>query len=198
VVGIIIATNQEASPLLARAGITAGHIQAAPSIYDLRAAWQMVVCVCGMGPANAQVGVDMLLAERDLTAVVNAGIAGAVGESVGVGEIFRISKVCLWPYTQTMYTCREDRWTDLPSAMLATVDRPVFDQVWRCEIACHADIVDMEGAVIAQACRARNMPLYAIKGITDLAGDGDRELMLGNLGKMSGILADRVWREFVR
>lgn len=196
-IGIMIATSEEAAPLLARAGITVGRDGDGPWIYDLRPARQIVISVCGMGPVMARAGVDMLLSRNDVTSVVNAGVAGAVAEGLPVGGVFRISTACLWPATETMYACGEDRWTDLPSAVLATVDTPVFDPVWRGEIARHADLVDMEGAVIAQGCRARHVPMYAIKGVTDLAGKGDRERLLANLGGLSAVLAERVWRELI-
>ncbi|MDP2989005.1 MAG: hypothetical protein Q8O57_00360 [Kiritimatiellota bacterium] len=196
-IGVIIATSREAEPLLARAGVTRGREQDVPLIYDLRPARQMVICVCGMGPDRTRAGVDALLNEYDVKLVVNAGVAGAVVEGKDVGGIFRISEACLWPETKTMYACRGDRWIDLPSAVLATVDRPVFDPVWRGDIARYADVIDMECAVIAQGCQARGVPLYAIKGVTDLAGKNDRERLLANLDRISIVLAELVWREFV-
>lgn len=176
---------------------TRGREQDVPTIYDLRPTRPMVICVCGMGPVRARAGVDVLLNEYDVTAVVNAGVAGAVVEGQAVGGIFRISEAYLWPEMETMYACRGDRWIDLPSAVLATVDRPVFDPVWRGAIARWADIVDMEGAVIAQGCQAKGVPLYAIKGVTDLAGENERERLLANLDRISMVLAELLWRELV-
>lgn len=168
-----------------------------PLIYDLRPARQMVICICGMGPARARAGADTLLNAYDVTSIVNAGVAGAVIAGKDVGGIFRISDAYLWPETKTKYACRVDRWTDLPSAVLATVEQPVFDPVWRGAIARFADIVDMEGAVIAQRCQAKGVPLYAIKGVTDLAGKTGRARLRANLDRISIVLAERVWRELV-
>lgn len=196
-IGIMIATSREAGPLLARAGVAGIREQDVPLIYDLRPARQVVICVSGMGPARARTGVELLLNVYDVSSVVNMGVAGAVVEGRDVGGIFRISKAYLWPDTKTMYACRGDRWTDLPSAVLATVERPVFEPVWRGAIARYADMVDMEGAVIAQGCHAGGVPLYAIKGVTDLAGKNDRERLLANLDRISMVLAELVWRELV-
>lgn len=207
-IGVIIATSAEAAPLLARAGIirpwrdlarrrARGRAQDVPALYDLRPARQAAICVCGMGPAKARAGVDALLNEYAVAAVVNAGVAGALGAGKAVGGIFRISEAWLWPDMETRYACRGDRWTDLPSAVLATVAQPVFDPARRGAIARWADIVDMEGAAIAQGCASRGVPLYALKGVTDLAGKRGRERLMANLDRISMTVAEIVWRELV-
>jgi len=205
VIGIVIATIREAAPLLARAGIMADESPATlrstsrepavPLCYDLRPAHAMALCVSGMGPDRARAGVDLLLKKYAVTSVVNVGVAGALSEKRSVAGIYRVSRACLWPSAETVYACANDRWKKLPPVVLATVDEPVFDPVRRKEIARHADIVDMEGAAIAQRCQARGVPLYAIKGVTDRAGENDREQLLRNLDKVSAVLAESVWKE---
>ena len=77
----------------------------------------------------------------------------------------------------------------VPAVILATVATPVFDPVLRARIARHADIVDMEGAAIAQCCQARGVPLTLLKGVTDQAGAHDRQRLLQNLDAVSITLA---------
>ncbi len=209
-IGIIFATDREAAPFLKRASqnttaldlpggrraVGARHAenyQEFPLFYDLCPAHALVVCICGMGPDRARAGTEALLEKYGVTSVVNVGAAGAVVDCATVGEAFRVATVCLWPAAETMYICRDDRWQNLPHVVLATVAEPVFDSTRKAEIARHADIVDMEGAAIAQQCRAKGIPLYMIKGVTDQAGENDRERLLRNLDTVAEMLADRVW-----
>ncbi|MEI8242596.1 MAG: hypothetical protein WCI17_04960 [bacterium] len=197
-IGLILATGREAAPFLARAGIQQGGQAGeppAPACYDLRPARAMVICICGMGPARARAGAELLLQKYGAAVVVNAGVAGAVSERLGVAAICRVSAACLWPAEKIMHACGVDRWTELPGAVLATVEQPVFDPVRRAAIARHADIVDMEGAAIAQCCQARGVPCYAVKGVTDLAGTNGRQRLLQNLDTVSEALAERTWGE---
>ena len=196
--GVIIATSMEAAPLLAMAGIVGGADGDSPVIHDLGTAAGLTVCVCGMGPERARSGLDMLLDRCRANVVVNVGVAGTVGAGIEVGSVLKITSVCLWPRVETFYACRVDRWPDLPPAILATVDSPVFDPVLRNDIARHADLVDMECAAVAQGCHARGVPLYSIKGVTDQAGGNDRKRLLANLDRVSAALASLVWRELVQ
>jgi adenosylhomocysteine nucleosidase len=197
VTGIVIATAREAAPFLARAGIECAREPESPLICDLRPGRPLMLCICGMGSDRARAGAERLLNSAALTAVVNVGVAGGVGEDVQVGALYRISEIRRWPSPQTRYPCRADRWQDLPPAVVATVDEPVFDPIRRGEIARVADLVDMEGAAIASECQARGVPFYALKGVTDLAGQNDRERLLSNLDRLSAALAEAVWRELV-
>ncbi|MEI6210324.1 MAG: hypothetical protein WCR06_01735 [bacterium] len=194
-IALILATSREAAPLLARAGRTRDERPASrPVFVDLRPAHDLVLYICGMGPEQARVGVTRLLQQHAVTAVVNVGVAGAVADNLALEGMYRITKTCLWPATETLYTSSGDRWPELPAAVLATVAQPVFDPVRRAEIARHAELVDMEGAAIAQCCQARGVPWYAIKGVTDLAGEQDRSRLHRNLDRVSERLADLVWQ----
>jgi adenosylhomocysteine nucleosidase len=201
--GVIFATRREAAPFLARANGAPWHpdekvdrTEAGQPLYeDFRPLHPMVVCICGMGPDRARAGTEQLLQQYAVTAVLNVGVAGALTDGLPVGGLYRVAKACRWPDVEIMFACREDRWTELPRAVLATAEEPVFDPLRRAAMAQHAELVDMEGAVIAQCCQARSVPCYAIKGVTDLAGTNGRQRLLQNLDKISEALAERVWLE---
>ena len=180
---------------LADAGQCSSNVLPSQIFYDLRPAHALAICIGGMGPARARAGAEQLLEKFGVTSMINAGAAGAVADCAVIGELYRVAAACLWPVVVTMYACRGDRWQDLPHVTLATVPEPVFDPVRRAEIERHADIVDMEGAAIAQCCQARGVPLYMIKGITDQAGPNDRARLLANLDAVSALLAERLWKE---
>ena len=194
-IALILATSREAAPLLARAGRTRDeHPAPHPAFVDLRPAHDLVLYICGMGSERARAGAELLLQQHAVAAVVNVGVAGAVADSLAMDGIYRVTKTCLWPATETLYTSSGGWWPDLPAAVLATVAEPVFDPVRRAEIARHAELVDMEGAAIAQCCQARGVPWYAIKGVTDLAGEQDRSRLHRNLDRVSERLAELVWQ----
>ena len=114
---------------------------------------------------------------------------------VPIGAMFRVSAAWQWPETEILFPCCTERWRDLPAAVLATVDSGVFDPDRRAVLAQHAQLVDMEGAVLAQLCQQWRIPFYAVKGVTDRAGSGDRRKLLAHLDAVSEALADTVWRE---
>lgn len=193
-IALIFATDREAKPFLLKAGLGAAGSER-QAIFDMRPGKQIVVCICGMGQKEALENTRRLLGEYPVVSVINAGIAGALIEGIIPGEIFRITSILAWPAISGACPCVSDRWPALRSASLATVVQPVFDPTLRREIAAFADLVDMEGVVIAQACREKNIPFHAVKGVTDLSGEGDRKTLFANLDKVSATIADLLWKE---
>ena len=210
------AVPQEAAGAVARARAGASAATAPVAFFhDLRPTHALVVCICGMGPDRARAGTEQLLEKYAVTSVINAGAAGAVADDLPVGGLFHVSHAILWPDAAPAYACqtsftgarhgaggaapssrptaRKDG-TPLPAVILATVATPVFDPVLRARIARHADIVDMEGAAIAQCCQARGVPLTLLKGVTDQAGAHDRQRLLQNLDAVSITLAAYIWQ----
>lgn len=191
-IALIYSTAREARPLLAKAGLAMDAEPPAPVLLELPA---LVICICGMGPVRARAGMALLLGGAPLTMVINPGAAGALVDTAPVGALYRVTNALFWPETATYYPCGLDRWSELPPAVLATVDTPVFDPERRREMARYAQLVDMEGAVIARCCQQLGILCYAIKGVTDRAGTGDRKHLLANLDAVSQTLADTVWKQ---
>jgi len=193
-IAIVFATDREAAPFLLKAGLDVTG-ERGRTVFDLRPGRQVVICICGMGPKAALENMRRLLDDYPVVSVINAGAAGAVSEGKRPGDVFRITSTLVWPAISGAYQCMSKRWLDLQTASLATVERPVFDPELRREIAVSADLVDMEGAFVAQACREKGIPFDAIKGVTDLAGEGDRQTLYANLDNVSGAIADLIWKE---
>jgi adenosylhomocysteine nucleosidase len=193
--GLIMATPMEAAPLLTRAGLAPVAADAPlPLLIDLRPAREIVLCLCGMGPARAQAGTRLLLARHAITHIINAGVAGALSDELAVAGVYRITRTFRWPAGAPVYEC-EERWPTLPGVVLATSDEPVFDPVLRAAMARHAQVVDMEGAAVAAECRESGIPFAALKGITDRAGTQDRSRLLRNLSAVSAAVAEQLWQE---
>lgn len=187
-----MATPMEAAPLLARAGRAGAPEAPLPLFLDLRPERQAVLCICGMGPEHAHAGTTQLLQRYAVARVINAGVAGALADHLAVASVYRVTRAFRWPDSGTVYDC-QDAWPHLPPVVLATVDEPVFDPVRRAAMAQYAEIVDMEGAAIAQLCQARGVLFTALKGITDQAGAADRPRLLRNLARVSTAVAAQLW-----
>jgi nucleoside phosphorylase len=196
-IALIFATDREANPFLQKAGLTTADC-VGQTVFNLRPGKQIVVCICGMGQKAALDNTRRLLCEYQVDSVINAGIAGAVTEKMRKCDIFRITSVSTWPVCSNVYRCNPDFGLDLHPASLATVEKPIFDPVLRQRIATVADLVDMEGAFIAQACLEKDIPVHAIKGVSDMAGEGDRKTLYDNIDKVSATIADIIWKELTR
>ena len=66
-----------------------------------------------------------------------------------------------------------------------TCDRPVFDAKWKKDLSTLGDLVDMEGAAIVRVANMYALPCSLIKGITDRANEGDRQVLIQNAGMVS-------------
>ena len=191
--GLIIATHREAVPFLRPVGMTALCNYDGPVLLDLRPAWTMVICICGMGPVAARNGAGLLFEKFSVKRVVNAGAAGYLATNAEIGDLFLVSGAMMWPKSEVVHPCGTDRWTDLRTAVLATVARPVFGKKRRADIAQKAELVDMEGAAIARVCLDKKIPFYAVKGISDMAQEHDKASLLANLDAVCEKLAAKVW-----
>ena len=193
---MIYATGMEAAPFRAHVGMKNVEFPRdplTPHFYDLRPLHAIVLCICGMGPEKARSATISLLQTHAVSRIINPGVAGALSDQVSVGDIYRVSSVFLWPNACAPLTGPHDTLIDLPARRLVTVNEPVFDPARRNELARLADLVDMEGAAIAQVCATQQVPLYMIKGVTDQAGAQDRKRLLQNLGPVSERVAEIAW-----
>ena len=174
-IGIVFATIREAQPFLQKLG---------ESVHNI------IVCICGMGPESAGREVRQLLKNHKIDSVINAGIAGALNINFHIGQVVSVSKVVNWPANSYYIPDGANLWSDLPSAVLITSADPVFDNALRSQMVKLADIVDMEGAAIAHVCQEAKIKFSAIKAISDLAGENDRERLFENIDALSVKIAE--------
>jgi nucleoside phosphorylase len=143
--GILFATKMEADSFLE---------QANPDHY--------IVTISGMGMEAAYSAARKLIEEQGVKRVVNAGICGALEDTLGRGSVFFVSEV--W----TENHCETVSLRHIPhSKRLVSVEKPVFETDRKAKLSTFADLVDMEGFAIAKLCQERKIPCVLIKGVTD-------------------------------
>ena len=121
-----------------------------------------IVTISGMGMEAACSATRRLIEEQGIRRIVNAGICGALDDTLARGSVFFVSKI--WTEDQCDNVSLQHRPN---SKRLVTVDRPVFQTDRKEKLATFADLVDMEGFVIAKLCQEHNIPCVLIKGVTD-------------------------------
>jgi len=121
-----------------------------------------IVTVSGTGMEAADSAARTLIEHHGVRCILNAGICGALDESLDRASVFFVSEV--WTEDQHDSVFLEQS----PKAKrLVTVTEPVFETDRKETLVTFADLVDMEGFAIAKQCRTHGIPCTLIKGITD-------------------------------
>jgi len=197
--GIVAATEDEARRLIELLGARRISDQPfAAYVFDASDGCAGgVIVVSEMGGENAARATEYLIDKHHVTTVINVGICGALSDGAEVGQSYRIAQAV---DAQSVFegaeirqwTCAFDRWGDLPTGRLATVTEPVFQAERREQLARQADVVDMEGAAVAEVCHRRGVRCYMLKGVSDLANDTGKADIKKNIADVSAKLAEIV------
>ncbi len=190
-IGVLYATEREAGPLVRRLGARPLGTDPFPCwAFSAADGEEGLILVCGMGKDAAAQGVDHLITVEGVTEVLNPGICGAAADDIGIGTVFRIveARDGDGPASES-WPSAPGRWGDLPTARLTSFDEPVFDLRRRREVAVWGDLVDMEGAAVTRTCQLHGLPCTLLKGVSDLADDGGREVLLRNIDSVSETVA---------
>lgn len=158
----------------------------------------VVVVVCGIGKVNAAIGTNVLINHFDADCIINIGVAGAADESLNTGDIVISKEATYHDYDsrQLVYTypnlinnifsadikLSEMCFASLSKAFrdnnvfmgrVVTGDRFIADFSERNKIrtSYNASCLDCEGAAIAHASYANNIPFVLIKVISDKADE---------------------------
>lgn len=219
-IGVILATADEARPLLGK--LNAQKLGDNPfPLYRFAADQKRpggMLLLCGMGPIAAARAAEYLIVERGATTIINMGIAGCLRNNYPLGTLLGISQAIAGddngddngdnnqdnyhednrsdqrtanPNAAVAYCpCHHDIWQDLPQARLASVAEPVFCPMRKTQLAQHAELVDMEGFSIARVCQQHGVRCYLLKGVTDSADAEGKKHLHQNLSSVSAALAD--------
>ena len=189
-VGAVIAMQSEADILLNQMQIERSFAQCGKKVYVGTAFGKnLVLCVCGVGKVNAAIGAQMLLSSFNVDCLLNFGVAGGLNNGVELCQVYAISHAAQFDFDLVqlngtkMGTLNEYEEpylalsiTDLPfpCKRLGTADRfnDSKDDYALLTQELQADIRDMEGGAIVQTALAAQVPMYAFKAISDLAGSG--------------------------
>lgn len=184
-IACVYATLAEAQPMLELLGARRRTDTPFPSFRAPTCG--VSVAIVGMGLAAAAATMADLLQHARPAAVLNVGIAGALHTRLGVGDLLRVTAVSeatehAVPMADYLTLDAQPRtWlpAGLGSARLVSRAHPLFDPAIRDRLAATADLVDMEGARIAQLCATADVPCVLLKAVSDHADD--RATLLRNL-----------------
>ena len=167
VTAIVMATMLEAKPFVL--GMSLRQTRKIP--FRLFQNNGMLLIISGIGKANAAMATAYSCLKFNPACICNLGAAGATRSGYDLGEIFHIQKI-VEPYRPDLKTgkpCvhKPDLLAGFKTTILATSDRAVLDPKERKAISINADLIDMEGASVVQACRTFNKDCYLFKFVSD-------------------------------
>lgn len=164
---IIMATMLEAKPFVL--GMSLRQTQKIP--FRLFQNDGILLIISGIGKANAAMATAYGCLKFKPACICNLGAAGATHSGYHLGEIFHIQKIVETdrPDLETGKPCvhQPDLLTGFNTAILATSDRAVLYPEERKAISIDADLIDMEGASVVQACRTFKENCYLFKFVSD-------------------------------
>ena len=185
----VIAMDKEAKPVTDRmTHVKEKQISGKRVIFGTLFKKKTAVVICGVGKVNAacgaQLAIDLLKADK----IINIGVAGGLNDSVEVGKMYCISAAVQYDFDLTQLNGtqigtldeRTENYIPLaicgkyPQKRLATGDRfnDSRDDFKLLTKTLDADLRDMEGGAIAQACLNADVKCYSFKIVSDLAGSG--------------------------
>ena len=188
--GIIIALNKEAEALLKKVENLKPIDFLDKYAYTGKLCQKdVVIAISGIGKVNAALTTQHMIDKYNPEFVLNFGTCGGMNNSVEVLNYYAIDKCCqfdfdlselddvsigyIQDYDTVFFPTELNGISGLKTARLASADRFICreDDVKTINnMGCN--VGDMEGGAIAQVCLSNNIPLYIIKGISDVHGSG--------------------------
>jgi adenosylhomocysteine nucleosidase len=124
----------------------------------------------GVGMKRAAAAVDKALAEFPIDAVISTGFCGALDPALQVGDIVIGSEVVNGTRRYAASKPRSDR--PHHTGVVLSFGHIVQTAAEKSRLrATGAIAVEMEAAGVAERAAARNLPIYCIKAVSDLAGE---------------------------
>lgn len=164
---IIMATMLEAKPFVM--GMSLRQTRKTP--FRLFQNDGILLIISGIGKANAAMATAYSCLKFKPACICNLGAAGATHSGYDLGEIFHIQKIVEAdrPDLETGKPCvhQPDLLAGFKTTILATSDRAVLDPKERKAISIDADLIDMEGASVVQACTTFQKHCYLFKFVSD-------------------------------
>lgn len=149
---------------------------------------EVVIAISGIGKVNSAITTQTLIDKFNPSCIINFGSAGGVDNTVETSNFYQIENCCqfdfdlrdiddvplgyIQDYGTYLFPCTTVK-DFLEVKNLASADRFTESDLDNQSVRdVGASIRDMEGGAIAQTCLANKIPLYSIKGITDITGSG--------------------------
>jgi len=132
---------------------------------------RFLLIISGIGKANAAMATAYICLKYKPSCICNLGAAGTTNIRYDLGEIFHIQKIVETdrPDLKTGKPCvhKPDLLAGFDTTILATSDRAVLNPKERKAMSKTADLIDMEGASVVQACRTFHEKCYLFKFVSD-------------------------------
>ncbi|HEY5174211.1 MAG TPA: hypothetical protein VII95_01445 [Terriglobales bacterium] len=157
-IAIVAAMSVELAPLL-------GKMQSQQvdglALFELP---QAVVVVGGIGEKCARRAAETAIEYAQPRLLLSAGIGGAISPRLKVGDVGRVREV--------VNVASGDRYSTSGSGWVLATLQDVSDALQKQELLTKygADVVDMEGAAVAQVAKERGLEFAAVKSISDDSG----------------------------
>ena len=132
----------------------------------------VLLVISGIGKANAAMATAYCCRKFTPACICNLGAQQALHIPDMIWEKYFISMKIIEPDRPDLKTgkpCihKPDLLAGFKTAILATSDRAILDPKERKEISKNADLIDMEGASVVQACRKFRKKCYLFKFVSD-------------------------------
>ncbi len=167
VTGMVMATMLEAKPFVF--GMSLKQTRKTP--FRLFQNDNTLLIISGIGKANAAMATAYCCLKFKPAFICNLGAAGVTHYRYGLGEIFHIHKIIEYDrpdlVSREAYIHEPDLLKGFKTAKLATGDRAILDPQERKEISPKADLIDMEGASVVQACKKFEANCFLFKFVSD-------------------------------
>ncbi len=151
-----------------------------------------VISLCGIGIESARKNIQAIREQYPITEVLNIGICGTVKDELPINSLYTVSETFYWPDKEKgVYKSNLKLFKNLKEVKLATCKEPIFNTELRKKISKYGDIVDMEGAAIAQKCEEYAISYSFLKGVSDKADVGHKKILYQNIDKLAQKMADK-------
>lgn len=189
-IGIVVALKKEAEKFL----LTADNVKQIKladkdaflgKVDDI----EFILIISGIGKVSSALSTQLLIDKYSPTSILNFGTTGGMNQSVQALNYYLVDKCCQYDFDLTelddvplgyiqdydtvFFNTKTDKVDFLPIRSLASADKFTnkdTDIKTINDLGC--SLCDMEGAAIAQVCTSNNLPLYIVKGISDVSGSG--------------------------
>jgi len=199
-IGIVVALKKEAEKFLSTInGVKSVKLADKPTFLGNIDGIDFALVISGIGKVSAALSTQLLIDKYSPAAILNFGTTGGMNKSVEILKYYLVDKCCQYDFDLTeledvplgyiqeydtvfFKTCTKNI-DFLPISTLASADKftnKEIDVKTINDLGC--SICDMEGGAIAQVCTSNSVPLYIVKGISDVSGNGTNpEQFLKNL-----------------
>jgi adenosylhomocysteine nucleosidase len=176
-IGLVFATKIEAKHFIK--GFALQEIEKTP--FKLYRKDKIFLVISGIGKSNAAMAASFIIWKYKAAIVFNIGAAGSAVAEKKIGDIYHIDKIIEYDRPKFLLngirTTKPDIIDGFVASSLATQDRPVTSASDRQAVAKYADLVDMEGAAVLQACRLMEAKCFLFKIVTDTPDSKEIEII---------------------